>query len=196
MELINKQIDQEIKCFFDNNHNNVNSVKTLLLSNFIKTKMHHYCWHILHSFSVDYPINPNENEIISTKVFLKDISKYFSYCTSCSSLKINHFFEQYDLNLLVINRENLIVFFIDFHLFISKSLNKIQEKNIYTPNFIIERYTKTNYIDFFNKTYNFNLSTLIFSNNHDQIKLKIFDIQKILMSEIDNYNIKVELLLN
>jgi len=132
MEVVNHQINKEIKHSFDNNYNNVISVKTLLLSNFVKTKMHHYCWHILHAFSVNYPIYPTDCENIATKLFLKNINNYFSYCSSCSNFKIKHFFENYDIDLFIVNRENLILFFIKFHSFINTSLNKMHDENTYT----------------------------------------------------------------
>lgn len=189
-------IEEEIKYFFENNYDNIKCVKQLLLTNFNKTKMHHYCWHLLHSFSVYYPDCPDENQIISTKLFLKNIHKYFSYCGQCSSLNLIDFYNRYNIDEFIINKENLIEFFNEFHKFINLSIKPLSyDPKIYTSEFIVNRYINNNFIDYFNTKYDFNLFDLIFENNHDKIKTSLFFLQKKIFSESLNYDFKLEVLL-
>jgi hypothetical protein len=192
---IDEYINNELKYSFENNYDNIKSIKHLLQSNYNKTKMHHYCWHLLHSFSVYYPENPTENEIITTKLFLKNVHKYFSYCGLCSSLDLTKFYITYNIDEIIINKINIINFFIDLHKFINLSIKSTYQPNIYTIDFIINRYSTNNFIFFFENKYNFKLSELIFSNNHDKIKILLFDIQKKINSESLDYDFKLEILL-
>jgi hypothetical protein len=145
------------------------NVNNFILGMFSKTKIQHIAWHIFHSFSIMYPDEPTEDEQLRTKNFIKKITTNLGIiCSSCSGNK-DTFIANYDTDLAVSSKTNLIQFFCDYHKYVNTTLRPQKhfsyEPDIYTTNFIIDRYTKNDYISLINTTYNINLISLFQQNS-------------------------------
>lgn len=138
------------------------NVNNFILNMFSKTKIQHIAWHIFHSFSVMYPENPSEEEQLRTKNFIKKITTNLSIiCSSCSSKNKDTFIAKYDTDLAVSSKTNIIQFFCEYHKNVNTTLRPQKhfsyDPDIYTAEFIIDRYTKNDYISLIETTYNLNL---------------------------------------
>jgi len=173
LSLIDKDLIQ-----LSNNNNSFykQSLNNFILNMFLKTKIQHIAWHIFHSFSVMYPDTPTEEEQSRTKIFIKKITNNLGIiCSSCSSQNKDTFISNYDIDLAVGSKINLIQFFCDYHKTVNTTLRQQKhfnyEPDIYTTDFIIERYTKNDYISFIDATYNINLFSLFKQNSMDDFFL-------------------------
>jgi hypothetical protein len=156
------------------NNNNVfykQNVKQFILGMFFKTKIQHIAWHIFHSFSILYPDEPTIEQQLMTKNFIKKITTNLGViCSSCGGNK-DKFISTYDNDLAVSSKINLIQFFCDYHKHVNTTLRPQKhfsyEPGIYTTEFIIDRYTKNDYISLIDRTYNINLVSLFQQNSMD-----------------------------
>ena len=145
------------------------NVNNFILGMFSKTKIQHIAWHIFHSFSVIYPDTPTIEQQLMTKSFIKKITTNLGIiCSSCSGNK-DTFIANCDTDLAVSSKTNLIQFFCDYHKYVNTTLRPQKhfsyEPDIYTTEFIIDRYTKNDYISLIDGTYNINLF-LMFQQNY------------------------------
>ena len=157
-------IDEDLISCADNDFLLVYQIKSMTLNKFLQKKIHHLLWHIFHSFSVMYPENPTEEEQSRTKNFINKITTHLSIiCSSCSGNKDN-FIQNYDIDLAVSSKLNIIQFFSNYHKEVNikyrppiVTTNTNYDVDLFTTDFIIERYTKNDYISLIETTYNLNL---------------------------------------
>lgn len=134
-------------------------------------KIFHIMWHILHSFSIQYPENPNEDEKNRVKLFIKQFKKNMPFfCSTCGGNKKDIFIENYDLDLAVSSKTNLIQFFCDYHIEINTKYRNSKEfynQDIYNIDFIVNRYSDNYYSNYIENKYNVNLFTLFLNDKMD-----------------------------
>jgi hypothetical protein len=171
--IINFSLIEDDLIELSNNNNGFykQNVKQFILGMFLKTKIQHVAWHIFHSFSTLYPDEPTTEQQLMTKNFIKKITTNLGIiCSSCSGNKDN-FITKYDTDLAVSSKTNLIQFFCDYHKYVNTTLRPQKhfsyEPEIYTTEFIIDRYTKNDYISLIDRTYNINLVSLFQQNSMD-----------------------------
>ena len=181
------------------NNNNVfykQYVKKFILGMFLKTKIQHIAWHIFHSFSIMYPDEPTIEQQLMTKKFINKITTNLDIiCSSCGGNKDN-FISKYDTDLAVSSKINIIQFFCDYHKYVNTTLRpqKQYEPDTYTIDFIIDRYTKNDYISLINNTYNINLVSLFQQNSMDDFFLLFNKNVKEIISykEPNKYNFEIK----
>ena len=157
-------IDEDLINCANNDFLLIYQIKSITLNKFLQKKIHHLLWHIFHSFSVMYPENPSEEERTRTKNFINKITTHLSIiCSSCSANKDN-FIQNYDIDLAVSSKTNIIQFFSNYHKEVNikyrppiVTTNAKYDADLFTTDFIIERYTKNDYISLIETTYNLNL---------------------------------------
>ena len=116
---------------------------------------------------------------------------------SCGGNKDN-FISKYDTNLAVSSKTSLIHFFCDYHKYVNTTLRPQKhfsyEPDIYTTDFIIDRYTKNDYISLINTTYNINLVSLFQQNSMDDFFLLFHKNVKEIISykEPDKYDFEIK----
>jgi len=189
--------DELIQLSNNNNSFYKQNVNNFILGMFLKTKIQHIAWHIFHSFSIMYPDEPTEDEQLRTKNFIKKITTNLGIiCSSCGGNK-DTFIAKYDIDLAVSSKTNLIQFFCDYHKYVNTTLRPQKhfsyEPDIYTTNFIIDRYTKNDYISLINATYNINLVSLFQQNSMDDFFLLFHKNVKEIISykEPDKYDFEI-----
>jgi hypothetical protein len=190
--------DNLIQLANNNNSFYKQNIKTFTLGMFLKTKIQHIAWHIFHSFSIMYPDEPTIEEQIMTKKFINKITTNLGIiCSSCGGNKDN-FISKYDIDLAVSSKTNLIQFFCDYHKYVNITLRPQKhfsyEPDIYTTEFIIDRYTKNDYISLINTTYNINLVSLFQQNSMDDFFLLFHKNVKEIISykEPDKYDFEIK----
>ena len=157
-------IDEDLISCAENDFLLKYQIKSITLSKFLQKKIHHLLWHIFHSFSVMYPENPTEEEKLRTKNFMNKITtNLYIICSSCNRNK-DTFIENYDIDLAVSSKTNIIQFFSNYHKEVNikyrppiVTTNAKYDADLFTTDFIIERYTKNDYISLIETTYNLNL---------------------------------------
>jgi hypothetical protein len=189
--------DDLIQLSNNNNSFYKQNIKNFTLGMFLKTKIQHIAWHIFHSFSIMYPDEPTEDEQLRTKNFIKKITTNLGIiCSSCSGNK-DTFISKYNTDLAVSSKTNLIHFFCDYHKYVNTTLRPQKhfnyEPDIYTSDFIINRYTKNDYILFIDTTYNINLFLLFQQNSMDDFFLLFHKNVKEIISykEPNNYDFEI-----
>jgi len=167
------------------------------LGMFLKTKIQHIAWHIFHSFSIIYPDEPTIEQHLMTKNFINKITTNLGIiCSSCGGNK-DTFIAKYNTDLAVSSKTNLIQFFCDYHKNVNTTLRPQKhfsyEPDIYTTEFIIDRYTKNDYISLINTTYNINLVSLFQQNSMDDFFLLFHKNVKEIISykEPDKYDFEI-----
>jgi len=134
-------------------------------------KIFHIMWHILHSFSIQYPDNPTEDEKNIVKDFILKIKKNMPFfCSTCGGNKKDIFIENSNLDLAVSSKINLIQFFCDYHIEINtkyRNTKEIYNSEIYNIEFIIDRYSDNYYSNYIESKYNVNLFFLFLNNKMD-----------------------------
>lgn len=190
--------DDLIQLSNNNNSFYKQNIKNFTLGMFLKTKIQHIAWHIFHSFSIMYPDEPTEDEKLRTKNFIKKITTNLGIiCSSCSGNK-DTFISKYNTDLAVSSKTNLIQFFCDYHKYVNTTLRPQKhfsyEPDIYTTKFIIDRYTKNDYISLINATYNINLVSLFQQNSMDDFFLLFHKNVKEIISykEPDKYDFEIK----
>ena len=189
--------DDLIQLSNNNNSFYKQNVKQFILGMFLKTKTQHIAWHIFHSFSIMYPDEPTIEQQLMTKNFINKITNNLGIiCSSCGGNK-DKFISNYDTNLAVSSKTNLIRFFCDYHKYVNTTLRPQKhfsyEPDIYTTNFIIDRYTKNDYISLINTTYNINLFLMFQQNSMDDFFLLFHKNVKEIISykEPNNYDFEI-----
>ena len=190
--------DDLIQLSNNNNSFYKQNVNNFILGMFLKTKIQHIAWHIFHSFSIMYPDEPTEDEQLRTKNFIKKITTNLGIiCSSCSGNK-DTFIAKYNTDLAVSSKTNLIQFFCDYHKNVNTTLRPQKhfsyEPDIYTTEFIIDKYTKNDYISLINTTYNINLISLFQQNSMDDFFLLFHKNIKEIISykEPDKYDFEIK----
>ena len=159
-------IDEDLIQLSNNNNSFYKqNINNFILNMFSKTKIQHIAWHIFHSFSVMYPDEPTKEEQLRTKNFIKKITTNLGIiCSSCSSKNKDTFIANYDIDLAVSSKTNIIQFFSNYHKEVNikyrapiVTTNSKYQADLFTTDFIIERYTKNDYISLIETTYNLNL---------------------------------------
>ena len=188
-------IEDELIQLSNNNNFYKENVKKFILGMFLKTKIQHIAWHIFHSFSIMYPDEPTIEQQLMTKNFINKITTNLGIiCSSCSGNKDN-FISKYDTDLAVSSKTNIIQFFCNYHKYVNTTLRpqKHYEPDTYTSDFIIDRYTKNDYISLINNTYNINLVSLFQQNSMDDFFLLFNKNVKEIISykELDKYDFDI-----
>ena len=190
--------DDLIQLSNNNNSFYKQNIKNFTLGMFVKTKIQHIAWHIFHSFSIMYPDEPTIEQQLMTKNFISKITTNLGIiCSSCGGNK-DTFIAKYDIDLAVSSKTNLIQFFCDYHKYVNTTLRPQKhfsyEPDIYTTNFIIDRYTKNDYISLINTTYNINLVSLFQQNSMDDFFLLFHKNVKEIISykEPDKYDFEIK----
>ena len=190
--------DDLIQLSNNNNSFYKQNIKNFTLGMFLKTKIQHIAWHIFHSFSIMYPDEPTIEQQLMTKNFINKITNNLGIiCSSCGGNK-DKFVSNYDTNLAVSSKTNLIRFFCDYHKYVNTTLRPQKhfsyEPDIYTTNFIIDRYTKNDYISFIDTTYNINLFLMFQQNSMDDFFLLFHKNVKEIISykEPNNYDFEIK----
>lgn len=189
-------IDYDLIKSTNNDYYIKNTAKNILLQRFLLIKIYHLLWHIFHSFSVLYPDTPTEEEKSDLKIFLLSIKKDLKlFCHSCGGNNKDTFIENSDIDLAVSSKHNLIQFFCDYHISvntISRPYPELYNYNTeqYNTDFIINKYTTNDYIEFIENKYNINLFKF-FQNRQLPTFFQIFNeiVRKILSEK--NYDISV-----
>ena len=173
-------------------------IKSITLNKFLQKKIHHLLWHIFHSFSVMYPENPTEEEKLRTKNFINKITTHLSIiCSSCSKNK-DTFIANYDIDLAVSSKTNIIQFFCDYHKEVNIKYrppivtNAKYDADLFTTDFIIERYTKNDYISLIETTYNLNLYKNFQLNSMDSFFHLFHSCTKLIYKETDKYDLQLK----
>ena len=189
--------DDLIQLANNNNSFYKQNIKNFTLGMFLKTKIQHIAWHIFHSFSIMYPDEPTIEQQLMTKNFISKITTNLGIiCSSCGGNKDN-FISKYDIDLAVSSKTSLIHFFCDYHKYVNITLRPQKhfsyEPDIFTTNFIIDRYTKNDYISLINTTYNINLVSLFQQNSMDDFFLLFHKNVKEIISykEPDKYDFDI-----
>ena len=173
-------------------------IKSITLNKFLQKKIYHLLWHIFHSFSVMYPENPTEEEKLRTKNFINKITTHLSIiCSSCSKNK-DTFIANYDIDLAVSSKTNIIQFFCDYHKEVNikyrppiVTTNAKYEADLFNTEFIIERYTKNDYISLIETTYNLNLYKNFQFNSMDSFFQLFQSCAKEIYKETDKYALQL-----
>lgn len=198
--IINFSLIEDDLIQLSNNNNGFykQNVKQFILGMFLKTKIQHIAWHIFHSFSILYPDEPTIEQQLMTKKFINKITNNLGViCSSCGGNK-DKFISKYDTDLAVSSKINLIQFFCDYHKHVNTKLRPQEQFNyepdIYTNEFIIDRYTKNDYISLINTTYNINLFSLFQQNSMDDFFLLFNKNVKEIISykEPNKYNFEIK----
>ena len=171
-------------------------IQSITLNKFLQKKIYHLLWHIFHSFSVMYPENPTEEEKIRIKNFICKITTHLSIlCSSCSKNK-DTFIENYDIDVAVSSKINMIQFFCDYHKEVNIKYrppivvtNTKYDADLFTTDFIIERYTKNDYISLIETTYQLNLYKHFQLNSMDNFFPLFHNCTKQIYRESDKYEL-------
>ena len=173
------------------------NVKQFILGMFFKTKIQHIAWHIFHSFSIMYPDEPTIEQQLMTKNFINKITTNLGIiCSSCGGNK-DTFIANYDTDLAVSSKTNIIQFFCDYHKYVNTTLRQqihfSYEPDIYTTEFIIDKYTKNDYISLIDATYNINLVSMFQQNSLNDFFLLFHKNVKEIISykEPNNYDFDI-----
>lgn len=174
-------------------------IKSITLNKFLQKKIYHLLWHIFHSFSVMYPETPTEEEKLRTKNFINKITTHlYIICSSCSKNK-DTFIENYDIDLAVSSKTNIIQFFCDYHKEVNIKYrppivltNTKYEADLFNADFIIERYTKNDYISLIETTYNLNLYKNFQLNSMDSFFQLFQSCAKEIYKESDKYALQLK----
>ena len=191
-------IDEDLINCSNNDFLLIYQIKNMTLNKFLQKKIHHLLWHIFHSFSVMYPENPSEEEKLRTKNFINKITTNLSIiCSSCNRNK-DTFIENYDIDLAVSSKTNIIQFFSNYHKEVNikyrppiVTTNAKYDADLFTTDFIIERYTKNDYISLIETTYNLNLYKNFQFNSMDSFFQLFQSCAKEIYKETDKYALQL-----
>ena len=192
-------IDEDLINCADNDFLLIYQIKSITLNKFLQKKIHHLLWHIFHSFSVMYPDEPTEEERTRTKNFINKITTHLSIiCSSCSGNKDN-FIQNYDIDLAVSSKLNIIQFFSNYHKEVNikyrppiVTTNTTYDVDLFTTDFITERYTKNDYISLIETTYNLNLYKNFQLNYMDSFFHLFQSCTKLIYRESDKYDFQLK----
>ena len=118
---------------------------------------HIMLWHMFHSFSVFYPDEPSDVLKVNTKLFLNSL-KNMTGCSGCGNNKNDVFVSNSDLDDVVGSKTKIVAFFNDYHKYINvKILNKPDDYDLFTNDYIIAKYAGNEFTRYFENKYSFNL---------------------------------------
>ena len=191
--------DDLIQLANNNNGFYKQNVKQFILGMFLKTKIQHIAWHIFHSFSIMYPDEPTTEQQLMTKNFINKITTNLGIiCSSCGGNK-DTFIANYDTDLAVSSKTNIIQFFCDYHKEVNikyrpqiVTTNAKYDADLFTTDFIIERYTKNDYISLIETTYNLNLYKNFQLNSMDSFFHLFHSCTKLIYKETDKYDLQLK----
>ena len=192
-------IDEDLILLSNNNNSFYKqNINNFILGMLLKTKIQHVAWHIFHSFSVIYPDEPAEEEQSRTKIFINKITTNLNIiCSSCGNKNRDTFIKNYNTDLAVSSKTNLIQFFCDYHKYVNTTLRsqkQIYKSEMYTSEFIIDRYTKKDYISLIDTAYNINLLLLFQQNSMNDFFLLFH--KNVFYKEPNNYSFDITFSMN
>lgn len=162
MDNIKNELNNILFESIQNDSKIIDNLKNNLYSELIKKRQQHISWNLLHCFSVFYPIEPTEIEKINTKKFIKLIKYRLPFCSACSNNKNDKFIQNYNLDIAISTRNELVIFFINYHSYINKNFVNLEyNDSMYTLEYIINKYTTTDYRQYIKNTYNIDLNDII-----------------------------------
>jgi hypothetical protein len=161
-------IKNEIDAFLCNSLKNDShvkmNVKQMVQIDYSKLYHGQLIWHMLHSLSVFYPHEPTIDHKNDAK-FLIENAKSLLFCSSCSRNPHDNFYELYDLDLAVSCKMEMVKYFIEYHKFINSNIpNKIYNGEPFTIDYVINKYTNQDYINYFKQVHDFNIEELMTSD--------------------------------
>ena len=191
MENIKNEMNNILFESIHNDNKIIDNLKNNLHSESIKKRHQHISWILLHSFSVFYPIEPTEIEKNNTKNFIKVIKHRLPFCSACSNNKNDKFIENYNLDIAISTRDELVNFFIKYHSYINKNFVNLEyDDSIYTIEYIINKYTSTDYRQYIKNIYNIDLNEIItnsiIDNYGDNLKIILDRVRFKIIDEIKN----------
>lgn len=183
-------IDKELISHANNDKILIHLVKNLVINRFLIKKIYHILWHIFHSFSILYPEYPSEEQKNQIKTFILQIKDNLNLiCSSCNNNK-DQYLQNIDLDNAVSSRDNLIDFFCNYHIEINTKYRpqiNSYDYSIYNKEYILNKYTKNDFITLIENKYNINLFNLFQSNNLDIFFNKFNDVKKQIYNEQYNF---------
>ncbi len=165
------QIKNELDQLLEQNINNSSDIKKLFHTFFFNTlhlkRSQHLTWHILHLFSVLYPDSPSKQLQENTKLSIINLKKNLPFCSTCSYNSKDTFIENNNIDLAVSNKNELILFFINYHSYINTSFtnNKTYDSSIFTLEYVINKYSDNTYYNYFKIYYDIDLLQIIFEKD-------------------------------
>lgn len=192
MDNIKNELNQLLSNSIKNDQILSSQYKRMFTVNLIKKRCQHIVWHLLHSFSVFYPINPSDIQKQNTKELLLKIKKYMPFCNSCANNGADNFVENSDLELSVSCKTELIKFLIEYHKFININFAKYEnyDESIYTVEFVINKYSDGIYLKYIEEKYNISFLKII-DDDISYLKNYMDNLQDIVVKEINNINYKL-----
>lgn len=164
----------------------INLVKNIVLPTFLHKKIYHILWHIFHSFSILYPENPTIEQQNQIKNFIIQLSSKLNLiCTSCSKIK-DTYIQNIDLDFSVSSRDNLINFFCDYHIQINTKYREqvnYYDFSIFNKEYILDKYTKNDFISIIENKYDINFFKLFQSNQLDLFFDKFYEVKQKIYNE-------------
>lgn len=200
MDLIKKELDL---CLINSIKNDIKlkqNLKTTISTSLYIIRSQNLVWNLLHSFSVFYPEIPSDNFKNNTKEFIKNFKRTLPFCSSCNNNKNDVFIENYDLDIAVSSRSELILFFIKYHSFINENLiNKSNyNSSIYTNDYVINKYQDGLFNEYFINNYQIDLYKIINENfNFDNLRNLMLRFRNQISSEINilNYDLDFSIII-
>lgn len=191
MDNISNELDLLLEQYINNNPNIKTQFKSLLYNNIYTKRGQHISWHLLHSFSVVYPDYPSEQLKTNTKQFINNLKGYLPFCSSCSNNIKDNFIQNYNIDLAVSNKNEIIIFFINYHSYINISFtnNPNYDSSIFTIDYVINKYSDNMYNDYFKTNYNIDLLQII-SEKEELSKLHLImnTVRNNIAEQIKNIN--------
>lgn len=184
----NTEFNTLLKKSIQNDNAINNNIKRVILSDLIKKRAQHITWNLLHSFSVFYPENPTEQQQNNTKNLLLNIKKCMPFCMVCGNNGKDNFVETSNLDNIVSSSDNLIQFVINYHSFINKLLRNYSEvynDEIFTVEFIKNKYRDKKYHNYIYKTYNIDFINIVLGDKYSENYLR-GQMDNIRMTLLDN----------
>lgn len=191
MDKILNELDTLLEQYINTNSNIKNQFKLFAYNNMYIKRGQHITWHLLHSFSVIYPDYPSELLKINTKQFINNLKLYIPFCSSCSNNIKDNFIKNYNIDLAISNKHELILFFINYHSYINTSFtnNTNYNSSIFTIDYVMNKYSDNTYIEYFKQYYNLDLlQTISKKEGLNELHLIIIRMRDKISEEIRNMN--------
>lgn len=192
MENIKNELNSLLEQYINNNPNIKTQFRSLFFNNFYTKRGQHISWHLLHSFSVAYPYEPSEQLKTNTIKFINGLKAYLPFCSSCSNNIADNFIENYNIDLAVSNKNEIILFFIKYHSYINTSFtnNPNYDSSIFTIDYVINKYSDNTYNNYFKINYNIDLLQIISEKEElSNLHIIMHRIRQTIYEEIKNINL-------
>ena len=165
LDILNKQI---------NNNKFIDNQIYKLYSNL---SYNHIIWILFHSFSVNLDENLLQNLTFKNNLIYLINNFYilkFKCIKNCGN-SYKEFISNYNLSTdkIIESKYNLIIFFMDYHNYVSKKINKSDDDNkyIYCYDEVIKLYTNNDFIVYFNEKFDVNITNILLEENISLINL-------------------------